>query len=205
MNKKFFIAAAFLPFVLGINSTYAAEVSAEPLLVSPPKIDSNGLAKREASTEGGASVSGATGIETGMAPPDNVVLDKNGAGLVTPLATCTSWWGHGSHSWKYRYAFLYVKNELSAQTDTYYGTSTDPDACGRPPLVADVLSINAITAGGWPGVIVKQTGYNTSIITKSNSATAFGGGLSPICGAAGTHTATKSGITWSTYTKSGCA
>ena len=206
MTRKTYLALLALSTALSIQPLLAADIAKtadpEKLIVSPPELNENGLAVRKAPQEGGANTTSGMGVETGIAP---ISGKSTGDASVEPLAVCTSWWVWGSHTWKYRYAFLYVKNEMSAKTETFYGTSTDPNACGKPALIADVLVIDGRTYGGWPNAIVKQTGYNTSIITKSDSATGFGGGLSPVCGAAATHTATKSGITWSAYTKSGCA
>jgi len=157
------------------------------------------------SGQGGAE--GESGVDgDGLPPPHDMPnTDKDGVAL---SATCIfpRWWVNGSHTWKWRgVRLVWIKIELSAETHTFYGTATDPDACGRTPLIVDRIKVNARTTGGDIFIAVNKTAYNTSSVSGYESG--YGYLLlaaNPICGARGYHEAYKNGVTWYMRTRSGC-
>lgn len=156
-------------------------------------IDNKGLLKGP--KEGGGSSLGARGIfSNGSLPgnsPDSLTLSAN---------TCSNWWVNGSHSWKWKSYFFSGYNKLYGKTWTTYGTST---ASCDIPLVVDVIKVEGYGRGTQYSPIINKTAYNTNFVDDSDKVTWIGGG-GKMCGATVTHTATKSGVTWSYISRSGC-
>ena len=156
------------------------------------------------SGQGGSE--GESGVDgDGLPPPyDMPNTDKDGVAL---SATCIfpTWWVSGSHSWKWRgIPGIYVKNELSAETHTFYGTATNIDACGRLPLIVDRIKVRAKGTGTtFFEVRVNKTAYNTSSVSGSETNYSYGTQAETLCGAKGYHEAYKNGVTWYYRTTSG--
>lgn len=145
------------------------------------------------------------GIEGDGLPPAQPIPRGLVPNSVTAAAACTTWWIKGSLSWKWRgVPGVYITNELIAGTNTYYGGTTNPDECGRPPLTVDRILVDAKSKGTILGVRVNKTAYNTSSVRGLEDSFGIADTADTMCGAEGYHEAYKNGVTWSTFTKSGC-
>ncbi len=97
-----------------------------------------------------------------------------------------------------------MRNEPYASTNTFYGSYTDPNACGRPPLIVDRIKIYALAIGTDIAPEVNLTAYNASFVGGPNSKTGSFGLAQAMCGAQAHHEAFKNGVTWFTQGRSGC-
>ena len=125
--------------------------------------------------------------------------------LSMQVASCNYWWLSGNHSWSWQgLKGFYMENKISASSSTYYGGSSNPDECGRPPLIVDELILKASSHGTSIPVFINETRYNVSSISKTERSYGVGGLADPQCGADSYHEAYKSGVRWHTATWSGC-
>lgn len=171
--------------------------------------------------KGGASTKNEFGVETrrgeqsaegraegtmgtaGIAPAANALqgLDATNVGA---LATCNYWWLQGLHNWKWKgITGLYVSSSFNATSYTFFGGATNPEECGRPPLVVDTLNVSGYTYTSGIVLRINQTAYNVSSVSGSDRSWGVGSLAAVTCGALTFHTATKSGITWSYSVVSG--
>lgn len=168
--------------------------NSEKILVGDPVLGPDGLERRTFRGTMGGEASSLSNVTTGIAP----FADIKGLQSPSALASCTSWWVTGKHRWKVKW---YGKVNYWAEASTFYGSSTNPDACGRPALIVDKLKVSGnlkqYVFGNTFGHISK-TGYNTSRVRKDASSW-----IGP-CGGRFKHEATKSGVTWSVTTRDGC-
>ena len=122
---------------------------------------------------------------------------------LTALSACTWWWVHGTHNWRWRgIPGIIISVSLSGRSWTTYGTSTG--TCGTP-LVVDRLHVEARThrTGDILAFVLKRTAFNVDTVDVSDQRTEYNVG-GP-CGGSAFHEAMKSGITWNTRSRSGCA
>lgn len=111
------------------------------------------------------------------------------------------WWVTGAHTWNYRNFYYTSWNDLSAQTQTSYGSSTG--SCNIP-VVSDWLRTQGNNRGAQLNAVVDKTAYNVSTSTAYDKVNSSGQSAASVCGAQVTHTAYKSGVQWFTTTKDGC-
>lgn len=150
------------------------------------------------SLNGGASSE--AGIQAGS-PPSLQEVTPN---FIAAAATCTAWWVSGTHRWSWSgVPAVYTKRYFWGRTNTFYGSPTDPDACGRPALIVDRIRVHGFTnpEGSTTRLTIDNTAYNASYVEASSSKSRVGGNA--MTGAFVTHIAEKNGIEWNTISRSG--
>jgi len=160
--------------------------------IGAPAIGSHGLRERASKPTGFVGVEQSIGVDTGI-PPSN--LDGVDVSL---MSHCSTWWLSGNHSWETTW---YTKTIFKAQTNTYYGSATDPNSCGRPALVVDWIMLDGHLRhylNLYDFLPMRAEATNTSAISKQDDSWTLA------CGGIVRHEARKSGITWGLTTKSGC-
>ncbi len=175
----------------GANNQTGADKDVQRRIIGPDRIA--GPSSGTQGVERSAAVNAYQGPDLstlGSADPSAQALSSN----------CTWWWVHGKHTYKWKNYWFYGYNKLDASTWTTYGTSTA--SCGTA-LIVDVIKVKGNTVGAGFNAIVNKTAYNTSSVSDSDRVDWVGSGGNA-CGARVDHTATKSGITWSTHSRSGC-
>lgn len=124
--------------------------------------------------------------------------------MLTSLQDCSLWYLTGSNNWKWRGGSYAFRAELNANSSTFYGAPSDPEACGRPPLSVDRIMVRATIVGGSLALKAENTAYNTNYVEASDRGYHVGSGSTP-CGAYATHESEKWGVVWNNYSKSGCS
>lgn len=167
----------------------------------PKSVNGQGMPVLRGSNSAEGSATSSTGVVTGIAPFDSPVQTA---------AICSTWWVTGNHTWRWRgIPGLYVKRHLWGQTNTFYGSATDPNACSRPSLPVDRIQVKGYSVPGCtPGCIncgyqgclkIDRTLFSTSYVEQGASNT----GSDRIDGAYVEHIAEKNGISWKSITRSG--
>lgn len=194
--KKCLPIAALILSLNYATSLYAAQPTADP---ATPSLNKHGVS----TVKGHGSSSGSGEMSEGTLGSAPSVQELNALSLpsISVAATCNYWWVNGKHTWSWSgLAYIGIKVNLNASSWTTYGTSTG--SCGLP-LIVDRLKVEASTAGGTFIITARNTLYNVSSVSASN--TFYGLATSPPCGGRSYHEAYKSGITWYVFAKSGCA
>lgn len=156
------------------------------------------------SAKGGAEITAGTVSDGSM--PDELYLNKNFSTAAYSSSCVSTWWLSGSHNWKWKSYWAYLKIELNGSSWTRYGTSSGP--CEIPLTVnrIDVIgdtkaSINTATGKAR----INNSGFETNRIDASGSDKIYGINLTKgPCGAVVLHRAYHLGISWSNISKSGC-
>lgn len=181
----------------------SASDSSSEIFVSPLTTNKSGLQTRQGQQSQSAGSEASSAIGAGSSPSAQDLRRIIGATPqdLTALSACTWWWVHGNHNWRWRgIPYIGFTVSLSARSWATYGTSTG--SCGTP-LIVDRLHVEARTHGMNADSFIQRTAFNVDTVEVSDSRTQFGG--STPCGASAFHEATKSGITWNTRSRSGCA
>jgi hypothetical protein len=134
---------------------------------------------------------------------DDDMYSLDSSDLLEALATesCSWYWIHGWHKWKYNYYLFYTHASFKASTKTTWGTSTA--SCGTA-LIADRLYFDArVGPSDWNWTGWDKTAYNTDYLYDKNTVDAFN--IGNPCGMVVYHEAQVGSVVWSTTTKSGCS
>jgi len=130
-------------------------------------------------------------------------------GLVIPIVNVSevdnrmAWYLGGGHSWEWKHRFAYLKYKISAYSGTYYATSAGGCAWQKP-LIVDRLTLFSELKGSDFSLSFYRVSHDVDFIQNSENATVGPFDARP-CGARSEHIATKDGVTWATYSRSGCS